>query len=60
MCYNTRMDKRTDGQQREPELESTHVTLPPGLKREAKIKAIREGKSLSKVIRELLAEYVQK
>lgn len=53
------MDKRTEGQP-ERKLESTHVTLPPKLKREARIKAIREGRSLSEVIRELLEQYVQK
>lgn len=40
-------------------LESVHLTLPRDLKREARAKAIREGKNLSLVVRELLREYVK-
>ena len=56
MCYNEHMNTRTERQ----DLESTHITLPSDLKREARIRAIREGKTLSEVIRELLAEYVKR
>ena len=41
------------------ELERTHITLPGELKRAARAKAILEGKNLSQVVRECLAEYVK-
>jgi hypothetical protein len=41
------------------DLEATNITLPRDLKREARAKAIRQGKNLSIVIREFLAEYVK-
>ena len=37
----------------------TTLTLPEDLKREARSKAIREGKNLSLVVRELLREYIE-
>jgi hypothetical protein len=39
-------------------LERVNITLPGDLKREARAKAIREGKNLSLVVRELLRGYV--
>jgi len=53
------MDTRT-GDQQQPKRKSTHITLPPDLKKEAQIKALREGRSLSEVVEELLAQYVKK
>ena len=41
------------------ELEKVNITLPKDLKREARAKAIREGKNLSLVIRELLTLYLK-
>ena len=41
------------------ELEKATLTLPGDLKREARAKAIREGKNLSQVVRELLTLYVK-
>jgi len=35
------------------------LTMPEELKREARAKAIKEGRSLSAVIRDMLAEYVK-
>ncbi len=40
-------------------LEKATLTMPGDLKREARAKAIREGKNLSLVVRELLREYVK-
>lgn len=39
-------------------MKPTNILLPEELKREAKIQAIREGISLSKLIRRLLEEYL--
>jgi hypothetical protein len=41
------------------ELERVNLTIPGDLKREARAKAIREGKNLSLIVRECLAEYVK-
>jgi len=41
------------------DLEKVNITLPRDLKREARAKAIREGKNLSLVIRELLQAYLK-
>lgn len=40
-------------------LERTGINLPADLKREARIKAIREGSNLSEVVRALLALYIK-
>jgi hypothetical protein len=40
-------------------LKRASITLPGDLKREARAKAIKEGKNLSLVVRELLAEYIK-
>ena len=42
-----------------PDMQRTTLTLPIDLKREARAKAIREGKNLSQVVRELLKEYIK-
>lgn len=42
-----------------PDMQRTTLTLPIDLKREARVKAIREGKNLSQVVRELLREYIK-
>jgi metal-responsive CopG/Arc/MetJ family transcriptional regulator len=41
------------------DLVKTTITLPDDLRREARAKAIREGKNLSLVVRELLREYIK-
>jgi len=41
------------------EMQRTTLVLPIDLKREARAKAIREGKNLSQIVRELLNEYVK-
>lgn len=41
------------------EMQRTTLVLPIDLKREARAKAIREGKNLSQIVRELLSEYVK-
>jgi metal-responsive CopG/Arc/MetJ family transcriptional regulator len=40
-------------------MEKATLTMPGELKREARAKAIREGRNLSEVVRELLAEYLK-
>ena len=42
------------------DLVKTTITLPDDLRREARAKAIREGKNLSLVVRELLRECIKK
>jgi len=36
-----------------------HVTIDPGLKRQAKIKAAKTGRSISRVVEERLEEWVR-
>jgi metal-responsive CopG/Arc/MetJ family transcriptional regulator len=40
-------------------MEKATLTMPGDLKREARAKAIREGRNLSEVVREMLAEYIK-
>ncbi len=42
-----------------PQDSQTQIRLPKKLKERARIKAVKEGKSLSAVMRELLAEWVK-
>ncbi len=42
-----------------PEDSQTNIRLPKKLKERARIKAVKEGKSLSAVMRELLVEWLK-
>ncbi len=42
-----------------PQRSQTNIRLPEKLKEEARIKALKEGKSLSTVVRELLEQWLK-